>query len=230
MNHTFFKQLESHLNAERLAAYREDGVDDATGLARYLLNMALCEALYSPLQMAEISLSNALHESLSTRAKTDFWFDAITLPQWQADQVQEAKRKLQKARKPETPGRIVAAQTFGFWVGFFTKPHKTTGLAYYLAKTAFAHAPKVQRDADKLSRQWQKVRDLRNRVFHHERIIHWRDLQTQHNDLLELIEWMNPELAQLTQMLDRFTDVRSTGLRPWHQKLTDGWPANTPEP
>lgn len=230
MNRTFFKQLESHLNAERLGAYREDGVDEATCLARYLLNMALCEALYSPLQMAEISLRNALHESLTARAQNAAWFDAIALPQWQADQVQDAKRKLRKAKKPDTPGRIVAAQTFGFWVGFFTKEHKTTGLAYYLAKAAFGQAPKAQRDADKLSAQWQKVRDLRNRVFHHERILHWRDLQDQHNNLIQLIEWMNPELAQLAKMLDRFTDVRATGLQPWRQKLIDGWPADIAEP
>lgn len=230
MNRTFFKQLESHLNTERLGAYREDGADEATCLARYLLNMALCEALYTPLQMAEISLRNALHESLTARAQNTAWFDTINLPQWQADQVQDAKRKLRKAKKPDTPGRIVAAQTFGFWVGFFTKEHKTTGLAYYLAKAAFGQAPKAQRDADKLSAQWQKVRNLRNRVFHHERILHWRDLQDQHNNLLQLIEWMNPELAQLAKMLDRFTDVRATGLQPWRQKLIDGWPADIAEP
>ncbi len=228
MNYTFFKQLENHLSAERLDAYREDGADEITCLARYLLNMALCEALYSPLQMAEISLRNALHESLTARTRTD-WFNVISLPQWQADQVQEAKRKLRKAGKPETPGRIVAEQTFSFWVGFFTKPHMTSGLTYYLVKAAFAQAPKAQRDADKLSGQWQKVRELRNRVFHHERILHWRDLELQHDNLLQLIRWMNPELVQLAQMLDRFTDVRTRGLRPWRQKLIDGWSIKTTE-
>lgn len=231
MNLAFFNQVETHLNPERLDAYRQDGVDEATTLARYLLNMALCESLYSPLQIAEITLRNALHASLITRAGTNAWYDTVTLPPWQYKQVLDAKQRLSKQGKPCTPGRIVAELTFGFWVGFFTKPHMTSGLAYYIAKNAFTKAPKADRSVTKLAAKWQKVRDLRNRVFHHERVIHWADLNAQHNDMLQLIGWMNPELEQLARMLDRFTEVRTTGLTPWREKLSNNWPANqTPEP
>jgi len=61
MNHNFFQPLEAILAPERLDAYRQDGVPPATTLARYLWNMALCESLYPPLQMAEIALRNSLH-------------------------------------------------------------------------------------------------------------------------------------------------------------------------
>ena len=54
MNPAFFQQVETILAPERLGAYRQDGATPATTLARYLLNMALCEALYSPLQFAEV--------------------------------------------------------------------------------------------------------------------------------------------------------------------------------
>jgi len=54
MNPAFFQQLETILAPERLGAYQQDGATPATTLARYLLNMALCEALYSPLQFAEV--------------------------------------------------------------------------------------------------------------------------------------------------------------------------------
>ena len=43
------------------------------------------------------------------------------------------------------------------------------------------------------------ARDLRNRVFHHERILHWQDL---------------------TRMLDQFSQTRTAGIRPWREKLT----------
>jgi len=49
MNPVFFQQMETILAPERLEAYRQDGSAPATTLARYLLNMALCETLYSPL-------------------------------------------------------------------------------------------------------------------------------------------------------------------------------------
>ena len=226
MDSTFFRQVKTHLDPERLGAYRQDGVDDASTLARYLLNMALCESLYSPLQFAEISLRNAMHASLTKYADTDTWYNALQLPYWQNKQVIDAKDQLNRAGKSLSSGRVVAELTFGFWVGFFTKPHMTSGLAYHIAKTAFRHAPKAERNVDTLRPKWQKVRDLRNRVFHHERVIHWQNLETQHDKILQLIGWMNPELEQLARMLDRFTTVRAEGLTPWRERLNANWPAN----
>lgn len=217
MDSDIFRQIETHLDAERLGAYSMDGADEATTLARYLLNMVLCETLYGPLQMAEVTLRNALHTSLTTKAGA--WYERLDLPEWQRQQVADAKSRLKNAKRPQTPGRIVAELTFGFWVGFFTRPHMTSGLAYYLAKTAFTHAPKAERDVAQLAARWQKVRDLRNRVFHHERILHWRDLEIQHDQILRLIGWINPELEALTRMLDQFTDTRAAGITPWREKL-----------
>lgn len=225
MNRTFFNQVETHLNPDRLDAYRQDGVDEATTMARYLLNMALCESLYSPLQIAEITLRNALHTCLSTRTGVDTWYDTIQLPQWQSTQIAEAKQRISRQGKPLTSGRIVAEQTFGFWVGFFTRPYMTSGLAYHIARNAFAQAPRAERDIAKLTTKWQTVRDLRNRVFHHERVLHWQDLDEKHTEMLKLIGWMNPELEQLARILDRFTQVRTEGLTPWLEKLSNNWPA-----
>lgn len=226
MNLRFYDQVVKHLNVERLDAYRQDDVDHTTALARYLLNIAICDSLYAPLQMVEVTLRNALHESLSIKANTDTWYDSLPLPQWQAKQIRDSKLKLTNQGKTLSPGRVVAEQTFGFWIGFFTRPHMTSGLAYHLAKTAFPLAPKAERNMTKLSPKWQKVRDLRNRVFHHERILHWQDLEDQHRSMTQLIGWMNPELEQLTQMLDRFTEVRSEGLTPWRKQLISNWPAH----
>jgi len=38
----------------------------------------------------------------------------------------------------------------------------------------------------------EHVRALRNRVFHHERIVHWKDLDAQHDLILQIIGWINP--------------------------------------
>ena len=78
MKSEIFRQIEQHLNSERLNAYRRDGADDATTLARYLSNMALCETLYGPLQMAEVTLRNALHTSLTAKTGTDTWYEQLT--------------------------------------------------------------------------------------------------------------------------------------------------------
>ena len=225
MNNTFFQSVESVLAPERLDAYRQDGVPPVTTLARYLLNMALCESLYSPLQMAEIALRNSLNQFLSARCKTPAWYDVITgLPTWQQDQLADARQKLADDGKPVTPGRMVAELHFGFWTGFFNKSHAQTGLGHTLAGKAFPHAPTTERNMHKLGARWKRIRDLRNRVFHHERIIHWTDLETQHGDILQVISWSSPELHELAVALDRFTAIRRQGLNPWLEKLRRHWP------
>ena len=226
MNLAFFKQIEGILHTERIAAYRQDGADHALTLSRYLLNMALSESLYPALQFAEIALRNAVHRELSARCETDTWYDSplARLTPWQQDKVAEAKDALRKRRKPLTSDRIVAELTFGFWTGFFNNCHARTGIGSYLAKTVFPHAPAPERYLARIDKRWQDIRDLRNRVFHHERILHWKDLDLRHHAILEIIVWMSPELRDLAGSLDRFHSLRRSGLNPWLEKLRLHWP------
>ena len=115
MNNTFFQSVESVLAPERLDAYRQDGVPPVTTLARYLLNMALCESLYSPLQMAEIALRNSLNQFLSTRCKTPAWYDVITgLPTWQQDQLADARQKLADDGNPRPLAHLALQMRSGY--------------------------------------------------------------------------------------------------------------------
>lgn len=225
MNSAFFQKIEVILHSERLAAYRQDGADGSVTLARYSLNLALCESLYPILQFAEVALRNAIHTAFTTRFGTDCWYDSITgLQNWQQSKIQEAKDSLLKNSKPLTPGRMVAELNFGFWTGFFNKYHAHTGIGHHLAGQVFHHAPKHERNLAKLDTRWKSIRDLRNRIFHHERIIHWKDLDAQHAAILEIIGWMTPELRDLTLALDRFTFIRQQGLQPWLEKIQQHWP------
>lgn len=225
MNSAFFQKLEAILAPERLDAYRRDGVSPETTLARYLWNMALCESLYSPLQIAEIALRNSVHRCLTTRTGTERWYDgAVRLPTWQHEQIVEAQRKLQADGKNPSPGRMVAELRFGFWTGFFNKRHAGTGLGHALAHGAFPHAPRAECDLKKLDGRWNRIRDLRNRVFHHERIIHWTDLDAQHTAIQEVIGWISPDLRELARALDRYTAIRRDGLTPWIGKIHHHWP------
>lgn len=226
MNPIFFKQIAQALATERLDAYRQDGVEPAVTMARYLWNMALCEALYSPLQLAEVALRNAHHRALTLRYGTEAWYDAAAaqLPNWQQLRITEARQNLIDREKTVTPGRVVAELSFGFWTGFFNRNHARSGLGYYLAKQTFPHAPRTERDMIKLDTRWRRIRDLRNRVFHHERIVHFVDLDAQHTAILEVIGWISPELHDLTCALDRFPALRSAGLQPWLDQISARWP------
>ena len=221
MNTDFFSRLEDVLATERLDAFRQDGADEITTFSRYLLNMALCESLYSPLQFAEIALRNAIHAQLTNRYGGENWYERIPsgdLLEWQSKQILNAKGRLRRNKKDITPGAMVAELHFGFWTGFFNKLHARTGLGYALTAKVFSAAPKRERALSKMDSRWQDVRRLRNRVFHHERILHWKTLAQQHLELLELIQWISPELEEAAVALDRFSTIRNDGLRPWREK------------
>lgn len=221
MNSSSCDQIIQTLAPERLGAYGKENDAPQLILARYLLNMAICESLYSPLQMAEIALRNSIHRELSIHFDTPEWFwvpKSQTI--WQARKVREAKELIESKAKPATAGRIVAELSFGYWTSFFNKAHASSGIGHRLANKVFMHAPRRQRNLKTLDQRWKRIRDLRNRVFHHERILHWADLDKQHTDILEAIEWMSPELAELSNTLDRFTQTRHAGLKPWMQKLS----------
>ncbi len=230
MNPYFLNQVGSALAVERLEAYRQDGAEPRAALARYLLNLALCESLYSPLHLAEVALRNALHHALSVRYGTESWYDAshVPLTPWQQATIADAQRRLIDRRKPITAGRVVAELTFGFWVSFFNKWHARSGLGFFLVKHAFQHAPREERDLAKLDARWEQIRALRNRVFHHERIVHYTDLEAQHADIVRVIGWISPELHELVHVLDRFSTIRQGGLRPWLDQFAHHWPHATP--
>jgi hypothetical protein len=101
-----------------------------------------------------------------------------------------------------------------------------------LAKEVFSYAPKVERNIAAQDDYWNRIRDLRNRVFHHERILHWKDLEQQHSEIQQLISWMDPKLSGLVDPLDRFLALRRGVLGYWlHQSnlLLGNMPDNTPQ-
>lgn len=210
------------LSVERLEVYGSNIDDDRLRLARYLLNLALCESLYSPLQFCEIALRNAVHQDLTRRLGTEAWFQdpRFVLTDWARGEVTKAQDKITLARKPVTPGRVVAELQLGFWTSLFEAHYEqNTSFLPKGIKGVFPHLPKSQHNRKDLKAKLEEIRTLRNRVFHHERIVHWTDLDAKHALILETIGWINPDLVDLARDLDRFAAVRSEGLGPWLGKL-----------
>lgn len=227
MNGDYFQALKQALAEERLSAYSQDGAGEAITVARYIWNMALCEALYSPLQIAEIALRNTIHRNLTPSVCNAEWFcdpESTKITHWQKSKVRSAIEEIRKQRKMVTEGRVVAELNFGFWTAFFDNRHASTGIGAHLAKTAFPHLSSELRGIKKLNQRWREIRRLRNRVFHHERLLHWKDLEQKHERLLESIHWISPELAEMAEKLDRFREIRSEGLDPWLAKIQTHWP------
>ncbi len=220
MNSNFFQKIEAILSLERLAPYRQDNVDQYVVLARYLWNIDLCKSLYSPLQMAEVALRNSINLTLSTNIASD-WYNQIQFPSDQQDQLNKVFVSLSSNKKTVTPGSVISELTFGFWTSFFNKYYAQQKLGALLCRQSFPHAPAAERNIKNLNVRWTHIRKLRNRVFHHERIIHWKDLTAQYQQLLDIIDWMSPELRKITSEINQFTDIFNKGIDPWLQWLRE---------
>lgn len=223
----FFQRVASALSIERLESYGADNASPTIALARYLLNLALSESLYSPLQLCEVALRNTLHRHLSVLIAREDWYDAAAFPltQWGQTEVTKAKDKILSAKHAVTPGRVVAELQFGFWTSLFEAHYEQrSGFLPVGIRYLFPRLPKSQHNRKALKKTLEEIRLLRNRVFHHERIVHWTDLDSRHQAILDMIGWISPELLQMATALDRFSGLRRDGLPPWIAKIRQHWP------
>ncbi|NDH69077.1 MAG: hypothetical protein EBY22_14480 [Gammaproteobacteria bacterium] len=222
MNKIIYKKLIYDLSRERLEPYGRDGASDSLIMARYLWNIATCESLYSSIHLAEISLRNSIHKQLIEFTQKPDWYESTNLvSEWQWEEINYAKLQIIKKRKVVTPGGMIAELRFGFWTGFFNKFHAKSGIGHKLAASVFPYAPRIEKDMRKIDYRWTRIRELRNRVFHHERIIHWNDLDLQYMILLESINWISPDLCLINGKINRFNEIRQSGVGPWIKLLSE---------
>ncbi len=215
------QQLRQALSSERLSAYQNRLHQDGNKylFSHYTWNMALSESLYPALQTLEVTLRNALHGAIKDYSGQDDWFNHNRVIQ-SRDQaaVRKAREMLQRKKRPLEPGRMIAELNFGFWTSLFDKRYEQV-LWPRLIKTVFPHMPKTIRTRKNLSKRFNKIRLLRNRIFHHEPIWYWQDLAQQHRDILEAIAWIEPAMKDLVCSIDRFPEVYQNGLDEIEDKL-----------
>lgn len=206
-NH-IFDELTMVFSQERLEGYMShascnNNKDEA--LIAYSWNIELSQAFYPALQIFEIALRNSLHMSIAQHFQTEKWFELPFLHQIEEMKINKAKEKIKDRKKMLTSGRIVAELSFGFWVSLFDMRYEH-GQALWpgLIKSAFPYLPKGQRTRHFLSRELNRIKFLRNRIFHYEPIWHWKDLQQQHDNIAYLTRCLSPVAAQYLQTMGDF--------------------------
>lgn len=136
-------------------------------------------------------------------------------------QVEQVRDSILKMGKGLTPSHIIAGLSFGFWTHLLTHhyedEHSKTLLWPHLLSSVFPHAPHGH-DRNAISDAFIRIRELRNRLSHHEAIwkFHYDNpvtrkpdyrhpvygarascnlLRKHYDDILAMIGWMSPERA-----------------------------------
>ena len=210
-----FDELTGIFSQERLDSYLSNAKcnnSKTDALIAYSWNIELSQALYPALQILEITLRNSMHQAITNSFQTESWYELPFLHDREKTQVNQAKDSLKKNKKPLEKGRIVAELPFGFWTSLFDIRYEHGQILWpKLLKPTFPFLPKGQRTRPFLSRELNRIRLLRNRVFHYEPIWHWRDLSDQHNSITNLTRCLSPSASKYLSIFDRFIDIYSNG-------------------
>lgn len=215
--------LQDVISLDRLSGYRRPDTDDRNALARYAWNTLLGAALYPVLMHLEVALRNRLDLAIQSRYPGG-WMNRlhpILLPVEQ-HRLEVAKRALRSQGESPTHGRLVAQLTFGFWTSLLHRRYEHRQLLWpTLLKAAFPHLPSARRTRAVVFHRFDRIRLLRNRVFHYEPIWHWADLERQHLDIIEALTWLCPDLANLVKETDRFPAIYRGGWLACREEATD---------
>ena len=195
------RALQSAISGERLTRYLEiAGGDKRRALHQYAYNAALGSAFHWPLQALEVTLRNAVHDAITKERGTN-WFDGPELEQPQQDAIRTAKEDLRWEKGPQDPGRIVAALSFGFWIALFAKRYEES-----LWRPVLHQCFNPRQDRRGLHDRLNRLRRLRNRIVHHEPILHW-DLRADHDLILWVLGLLSLEMRSWVEHLSRVPEV-----------------------
>lgn len=202
--------LERRISSERLAPYRAAcGGDLAASLVLYAWNSRAGGAFWETIGHVEVLVRNAMHDQLtgwSTKqhAQARWYLDPGQLLTSRArDDITDARTRATRRGRAETPGRVVAELTLGFWRYLLAAQYDRT-----LWRTALYQAfPGISRR--RVLDIMISLHELRNRVAHHEPV-HDRPLADLYTTALDLAGWVCPDTRSWIAANSRVPAVLST--------------------
>ena len=215
MDKSTFESIEKSISPERLAVYKSDGAGNETAVARYIYNIELCKSFYPLINIFEVTLRNSIDKALETFFNMPDWSGAIPLTQTELMMIDEAKIKIEKKGKEYCHSRLVSELTLGFWVALMGKKYNNQNFQFFIIKHIFHGCPSKQKSSSAMQKNLAEIRFLRNRIAHHERISHWKDLDQKHDLILDFIRWMAPNMHKIAIHNDSFEAIYKNGIVPF---------------
>jgi hypothetical protein len=184
--------------------------DHAKAVALYVWNAEMSAALLGLLHHVEVLLRNAIDRQFppSERdlqisiCRSDVWLtDPLLLEDRGREKVNEAIARLIGEKRRPTRPRLVASLTLGFWAALFSGRYED--LWRVTLRAAFPNGNgRRSQVKDVMARTLQ----LRNQIAHHEAIF-GRSLERDHESLLKLVGWIDPEAESYIADLSRVAEI-----------------------
>ena len=181
------------LSTPRLSTYAAAcNGDIKQAVELYQWNLEVSGAIFPSIHYFEVALRNTMDTRLTNVFGTagQSWFDRtdIGLTGKARGKIALAKRYVTDAGHTVTHGHVIAELTLGFWWSLLAEGYNDT--LWAPALRAGFHNARVRKLHDAVD----EIRKLRNRVAHHEPLIH-HDLEAEYARILATAEYISPRLA-----------------------------------
>ena len=207
-----YASLESTISSARLARYLPEARNDKHYAVRlYVWNARLCEEFYLPLQIAEVSVRNAIHKTLIRRFGVD-WHDNAAITGLLTAKYQKELADVVQSEKGArgsgfTADHVVQGMTFGFWAHLLTARYDQILWQGGVVRS-FPHISR-QTTREDVHGRVDRMRNFRNKVAHHFAIFD-RSPTAENLNIQEVIAmicpdtlWMVKELSNPVRVLSK---------------------------
>ena len=211
-----YQLLEKYASQPRMNRFFIATGTEAGAMNLYHANLRTSQAFYPILNLTETFLRNSLYTAVATHFSNSDWIitektgfmDDTSLAMsgyYLKNSVILAENKMHKKGIAISAGKILAEQSFGFWVSLFENAHyKLIGGSVI---HSFPHKPKhINRKAIFLL--LSRIRDFRNRIYHNEPIcfngtsVDFTFASQIKQDIFNLLDWMEPDIKKYVALFD----------------------------
>lgn len=198
------------LSAPRFATYlREKDGNKIAALQLYQWNLEVSAAFFVPLQIAEISVRNAIAEAIEYAYGANWPLEKsfqISLSDSQSPHYSPRTDLKRCQSANNTTGKIIAELKFVFWERMLTRRHDDAIWNKHF-NTVFPNTDKAIKIYE-LRRNCftalEKIRKLRNRIAHHEPIFS-RNIQEEYDTIRDVIKWRDNATAAWVDKIETVT-------------------------
>lgn len=222
INRAYFESL---FSVNRMQRYfdRFPG-DEKRAIQLYNANIHVSASFYMALATLEITFRNKLDACLTNHYGTKDWCNSIkTDSQIDAGlkkKITTAEQQIIQRGEVVSTSKIIAELTFGFWTSLLNSKYEK--IYWKSLRNAFPNLPKINKQRHTVSSPINKIRNFRNRIFHHEPIT-WNTsaLKRQHDTICLVLNWMDQDILDYLSEIDHVDKtIRKTEYTVYKQPMS----------
>ena len=151
----------------------------------------------------EIALRNDMYAAMRALLGLHWFQKEDALLESRTNQFARAQTNLRRQGKPPTHDNFIAELPLGFWVGLLAKKYEYRHQYWRRCLHACFPLRPPGTERGQLHDKLNSLRRFRNKVAHHERIIH-HDPKSITESAMEVLGWISPQLREWArQLLDK---------------------------